>query len=223
MDFGRALTFQFKDPEWLQKIFTAALVSLIPFFGWFFVFGWSLEITRRVIINDPLPLPHLRFVEDFVRGLKAFVIGFIYSLPALAVIIPISILMGMAMAAADTEWFLGVNLIIGLCILAAAVIYSLILMFALPAAYAHMLAQDEALIAGLNLKAVFSNLKSAPTAYLLVVVGQLLCGIIASIGLPFCIVGVVLTSTYTFSVMGHLYGQAYREALVETSSYPRVE
>lgn len=223
MDFGRALTFQFKDPEWLQKIFTAALVSLIPFFGWFFVFGWSLEITRRVIINDPLPLPHLRFVEDFVRGLKAFVIGLIYSLPALVVIIPISILMGMAMAAADTEWFLGVNLIIGLCILAAAVIYSLILMFALPAAYAHMLAQDEALIAGLNLKAVFSNLKSAPTAYLLVVVGQLLCGIIASIGLPFCIVGVVLTSTYTFSVMGHLYGQAYREALVETSSYPRVE
>lgn len=223
MDFGRALTFQFQDPEWLQKIFTAALVSLIPFFGWFFVFGWSLEITRRVIVNDPLPLPHLRFIEDFVRGLKAFVISLVYSLPALVLILPVSILMTMAIAAADADWFRGVNLMIGLSLVAASVIYSLILMFVLPASYAHMMAQDEALTAGLDLKAVFSSLKSAPTAYLLVVVGQLLCGIIASIGLPFCVIGVVLTSTYTFSIMGHLYGQAYREAQDQPASvYPRV-
>lgn len=223
MDFGRALTFQFKDPEWLQKIFTAALVSLIPFFGWFFVFGWSLEITRRVIENDPIPLPHLRFIEDFVRGLKAFVIGFIYSLPALVVMAPVIILVSMAAAASDADWFKGVNLVIALFILATSVVYALILMFALPAALGHMMKQDESLVAGLNLKSVFLTLKNAPTAYLLVVVGQMLCGIITSIGLPFCVVGVILTSTYTYSIMGHLYGQAYREAQLEGSGYPRVE
>ena len=88
MDFGLALTYQFKDQDWPQKILLASLVSLIPVFGWFVVFGWSLEITRRVILDDPQPLPRLDFINDFVRGLKGLVLNVVYSLPALVVVIP---------------------------------------------------------------------------------------------------------------------------------------
>ena len=57
MDFGLALTYQFKDPNWPKKLLVAALISLIPVIGWFFVFGWSLEVTRRVIQNETQALP----------------------------------------------------------------------------------------------------------------------------------------------------------------------
>ena len=44
MDFGKALTYQFKDPEGLKKILLVSLLSLIPVFGWMIAFGWSLKI-----------------------------------------------------------------------------------------------------------------------------------------------------------------------------------
>ena len=49
MDFGKAFTYVFEDEEWIKKILIGALLSLIPFVGWWFVGGWGLEITKNVI------------------------------------------------------------------------------------------------------------------------------------------------------------------------------
>ncbi len=80
------------------------------------------------------------------------------------------------------------------------------------AAYGNFLAREESLSAGFQLSQVLALVRKAPVAYFLVLVGQFLCGFIAFFGLVACIVGVVVTTTYTITVMGHLYGQAYREA-----------
>jgi hypothetical protein len=86
MQFGKAFTFVFEDPKWLQKVGIAALIILIPIVGPFAVFGWSLEVTRRVINNDPELLPTFSdFVGHLMRGLKAFVIGLVYVLPIILV------------------------------------------------------------------------------------------------------------------------------------------
>ena len=85
-------------------------------------------------------------------------------------------------------------------------------MFILPAAYCRLAAHDDSLGSALNLKAVFNTLKAAPSAFLLVVIGQLLSAFIAALGAAACMIGIIVTTTYTFSIMGHLYGQAYKEA-----------
>jgi len=39
-----------------------------------------------------------------------------------------------------------------------------------------------------------------------------MCGFITMFGLVGCVIGVVATGAYAMTVMGHLFGQAYREA-----------
>ncbi len=85
MDFGLALTFQFKDPDWVRKLLLASLITLIPVVGWVFVFGWSLEVSRQVIKGDGHALPEIDLARDLVRGLEGFIINLVYNLPAIVV------------------------------------------------------------------------------------------------------------------------------------------
>lgn len=220
MDFGLALTFPFRDQDWPQKILLASLIAIVPVFGWLVVFGWSLEIARRVIEDHPQPLPALDFVNDFVRGLKGLVVNVIYSLPALIVIAPVGILIGIATIGSDSSWLVGVNLVSALCLTGVFFLYGLALMFLLPAAYGQLVTEQESLSAALTIKGVIKKVRAAPVAYLLVVVGQILSAFIASFGAAACVVGVVVTVTYTFCIMGHLYGQAYKEARATENQMP---
>jgi hypothetical protein len=81
------------------------------------------------------------------------------------------------------------------------------------AAQANFLQQRESLLAGFKVRQVFSLVRKAPAAYFLVLIGQLLSIFIAFFGLVGCVIGVLVTTTYSWSVMGHLYGQAYNETL----------
>jgi hypothetical protein len=211
LDFSQALTFQFKDPRWMQKIALAILVSLIPVIGQVIVFGWSLRIARAAITREGEPFPELDLVEDFLRGLKGWGIGLVYSLPAIVFAFPLTIGLGLVIAATDSRtaaiWTLS-----ALCLTGLLVVYSLVLAFVLPAAFANMIAQDEQFQAGLNLRQVFSLVRRGPAAYFMVFIGGLMCAFITMFGLVGCVVGVVATGAYAMTVMGHLYGQAYREA-----------
>ena len=44
MNFKKALTYIFDDPEWFNKILIPLLVSLIPLVGQMAVTGWMLEV-----------------------------------------------------------------------------------------------------------------------------------------------------------------------------------
>ena len=77
MDFSQALTFQFKDPRWIQKIGLAALISLIPVVGQIIVLGWSFRITRAIISQEAQQFPELDLAEDFLRGLKGWGINLV--------------------------------------------------------------------------------------------------------------------------------------------------
>ena len=89
MNFGRPFSFAFEDPDWLKKIALAALVTLIPVVGQFFIMGWGLEITRRVIKGEPTLLPDLDFGKNLGTGFKAWVISLVYSIPFMVMAIPI--------------------------------------------------------------------------------------------------------------------------------------
>ncbi len=44
MDFAKAFSFVFDDPDWVQKIVIGGLVSLIPVIGWLLGLGYMVAI-----------------------------------------------------------------------------------------------------------------------------------------------------------------------------------
>ncbi len=213
MDFGLALTFQFKDPDWVRKLLIASLITLIPVVGWVFVFGWSLEVARQVIQGDGHALPEIDLARDLVRGLEGFIINLVYNLPAIVVTAGMAfLLIFTSVIFKNNSGTEGVWILAYLCIIPLAILYGLAMTLVIAAAYGNFLAREESLAAGFQLSEVLALVRKAPVAYFLVLVGQFLCGFIAFFGLVACIIGVVVTTTYTITVMGHLYGQAYREA-----------
>jgi hypothetical protein len=213
MDFGLALTFQFKDPDWVRKLLLASLIALIPVIGWIFVFGWSLEVARRVIKGDAQSLPEIDLARDLVRGLEGFIINLVYNLPAIAVSAGMTLILIFTTAIFKNNGSVeGIWILTYACIIPLAILYGLAMTLVIAAAYGNFLAKEQTLSAGFQLNEVLALVRKAPVAYFLVLVGQFLCGFIAIFGLVACIIGVVVTMTYTTTVMGHLYGQAYREA-----------
>jgi hypothetical protein len=215
MQFGKAFTFVFEDPKWLQKVGIAALIILIPIVGPFAVFGWSLEVTRRVINNDPELLPTFSdFVGHLMRGLKAFVIGLVYVLPIILVSACSNGLMvgiGSAASNQNSDVIGGSIAVLTTCIVCFASIYGILAGLLLPAAFGNFIATDK-LGAAFRIGEVWGLFRANPGAYLLVFVGTILSGLIASLGTIICLVGALFTLAYSQVINGHLYGQAYLAA-----------
>ncbi|MCD4698964.1 MAG: DUF4013 domain-containing protein, partial [Phycisphaerae bacterium] len=82
MDFGLAFSFPFQDEEWIKKILLTGVIFLIPVVGQIAVMGWALTITRRIIRNDPEPLPDWSDFGGYLGlGFKAFVVVLVFVLP----------------------------------------------------------------------------------------------------------------------------------------------
>jgi len=209
MEFGKAFTYIFDDDDWVMKTIIAALVSLIPIIGQITVMGWGLEVTRRVIRNDPNPLPDWSdFGGHIVRGIIAWLIGFVYALPLIILYACPIIIIAMA-ENDDTLMTLG-----WVCFSCLTLLYVVLLMFVLPAAMGNYAAKDE-LGAAFRFGEVFGLVRAAPGAYLLTILGALIAGFIAPLGLILCFIGVLWTQVYAILINSHLWGQAYNQARVE--------
>ncbi|MDZ4158912.1 MAG: DUF4013 domain-containing protein [Anaerolineaceae bacterium] len=216
MEFGLAFSYQFKDPDWIKKIALAGLFSLIPVVGVFFLMGWSVEVTRRVILKDPNPLPELNFGAYLGKGFQLWVIGLVYALPIFILTIPIMLVPPLGVAVELDENTLGIVMAaISICCGGLIFLYSLLLALMLPAAYGNFAAKGS-IGAGLRFGEVFGLVKAAPVAYLLCLVGSLVAGFIAPLGSIACGLGVVVTGAYSLSMLFHLYGQAYNQALAKS-------
>ena len=101
MDFGKAFTFMFEDPDWLRKLgigtavgllgllFMPFLIGLIPLI---IVLGYTVDVLRNVMNGDERPLPEWSDWGGFMsRGFKVLAATFIWALPALLLVIPLGI------------------------------------------------------------------------------------------------------------------------------------
>ena len=156
MDFGLALTFQFRDPDWIRKILLASLITLIPVVGWIFVFGWSLEVARRVIKGETQTLPEIDLARDLVRGLEGFIINLVYNLPAIAVSVGFTMVLFFTSAILNHQGNVeGVWILLYACIIPLAILYGIGMTLVIAAAYGNFLAREESLSAGFQLSEVF--------------------------------------------------------------------
>ena len=219
MEFGKAFTFAFEDPEWMKKLGIAGLLLIIPIVGWLAVAGWGIELTKRVIARDPQPLPDWSNFGDYLmKGLMVWVIGFVYSLP-LILISGCQQGVILALQNQDDDTLATAVTVLSVCFSCVTFVYSIFLGFMLPAAYGKYAATGQ-LGAAFRFGEVFRMVRSAPSAYLMVLLGSLVAGIVGVLGVIACVIGLLFTYAYAMVIQAHLWGQAYNVA--DTSAAPMV-
>ena len=208
MDFVKAFTFPFQDQDWIKKLAITGLISLIPIFGWIAVLGWSLEVTRRLIRSEAPVLPDWsNFGGNFSLGIKGTIATFVLLIPLMVIYLPL----GAVSLVGDQEQLSTIFTIVSICTGCLALLYSIVIMFALPASYGQLAATDS-LGEAFKVGRLLSLIRAAPAAHLIVILGLIVSGIVAPLGSIACGVGVLFTLAYSLAANGHLYGQAHVEA-----------
>ena len=210
MDFGKAFSYQFQDPKWVEKILITALISLIPLFGGFYLVGWALENIRRVIDGDPYPMPETDFGGHFIRGLKWAIVQLVYALPVILLAIIIAVVGGFS-TNSQSQGSANIVLLAICCVDIVIFLYALILAFFIPVIQGVFLEGAERIGAGFNFSRIVTLLRAAPGAYGLAFLGTIIGGIIAPLGGFVFGLGALVTTVYAETMMAHLIGQAYRE------------
>ena len=210
MDFGLAFSYVFEDKDWVKKLAVASVLCLTGI-GIIPVLGWGLEVIRRVIKEEPEPLPDWsEFGQHFVKGLLIVLVGFIYSLPI--------IVLGSCNAGAGTllgntgeDFATPVIWILTSCLSCLYIIYGLGISLILPAALGNYAASGE-FGSVFKLGEIFKIVKDNLGNYGLVFLGMLLSYIIAPLGTVACVIGIAVTTAYAILFNSHLMGQAYKVA-----------
>jgi len=222
MDFGKALSFTFEDQDWLKKILVGGVVTLVPILN-FAAYGYSLEVTRRVINNDLRPLPEWDDLGGkLIKGLLVVVIQFVYALPILLLAclmqVAMMVLGGGASALSSQssqsggEAIGGAMLVVMSCFGCLVLLYSILMGIALPAAIGNYAAKDQ-LGEAFRFGDVMALVQKNIGLYLMVLLSTLVAGLIAGlVGSIACGFGALFTGFWAMLVSGYVTGQAYREA-----------
>ena len=209
MDFGKAFSYQFQDPKWVEKILITALISLIPLFGGFYLLGWTLADIRRMMKGEPYPMPETDFGGHFILGLKWAAVQLVYAVPALLVVILVAILGGFT---TNRQGSANIVFVAVCCVDILIFLYALILAFITPVIQSVFLEEGERIGAGFNFNRIMALLRAAPGAYGLAFLGTIIGSIIAPLGGFVFGLGALVTTVYAETMMAHLIGQAYKEA-----------
>ncbi len=214
MDFGLAFSFPFKDPDWFKKIGLVGLVSIIPIVGQLVLIGWAVEITKRVIDGFDNVLPDLDFGDQLGKGFQVFLIGLVYAIPLFILMIPLAVIDSNSTAMISNGNNTGGYSMMALSLCCAGVLglYGLFIAFVLPAAIGNFAAKG-ALGAAFQFSEVIALICKAPVAYLIVFLGTIVAEFVGSLGAIACVIGLIVTISYSYAAVAHLQGQAYNEAV----------
>jgi hypothetical protein len=218
MDIGKAFAFVFEDENWIIKILLAAAILLLGIvFSWVFLIplivalvllgGYSVEITRRVIKGNPELLPEW---EDwgslFSDGIKVWIIGIVYALPAIVVGICFGLVAGLVSDSSE-----GLSAFLSVVLSCFNLLWAILVSLVLPAAVAFYVDYDD-LSAAFRFNEIFALVSDNLKTYLITWIMSWVAQFVGSLGSLVCGVGILVTAPYGMMVTGNLYGQAYLEA-----------
>jgi len=218
MDLGKAFSFTFDDPDWVKKVLLGGVITLVPILN-FAATGYSLEVTQRVLNNDPRPLPEWDDIGGkLVKGLLYTVIAFVYALPILLLAGfmqgGILLLGGAASSSSQgaSDAAGAAVAILSVCFSCLMLIYGILIAIVLPAAIGNYAAKDQ-LGAAFRFGDIMSLVQKNISVYVMVLVIEVLAALVAGIvGSVACGVGILFTGFWSLLVIGYATGQAYREA-----------
>ncbi|MFQ5945606.1 MAG: DUF4013 domain-containing protein, partial [Anaerolineae bacterium] len=196
MDVGKSFTYVFEDEKWISKIVIGGLISLVPIVN-LAAWGYFLETLRRVAEGEKHPLPDWgEFGDFFVKGLVFFIAIFAYALPAIFLGFCVAIFSAIA---GDGRGAGGLFVIFTLPLACLIFFYALALAVFWPAiaiSYASSGQFAGAFAWGWMYRLIRDNLGS----YLVAVVMSWIAGIIASVGVIACFIGVIFTNFWAYLV-----------------------
>lgn len=211
MDFAKAFSFVFDDPDWVKKIVIGGLVGLIPLVGQFLVFGYMIAIARNVTRGAPQPLPEWSdFGQMLIDGLYTFIISMVYSLPIILVLcfvmLPALVIGGAFGEDGDPGVIGGLGIC---CFFFFSIIYGFAMgWFFLPAAMVRY-AETGDMMSALRFGEILAITRANPIVFLMALLVAIVASFVSSFGVILCFIGVLFTQFYAYCVMGHAYGQAY--------------
>jgi len=224
MDIGRALTFFTEDERWIEKtaigtgvLLLSTLLSfvLVGIVGFLIVMGYSVRLLQNVRdgVNPVLP-EWDRWGDDLSRGFKLFVVQFIWALPIILIIVPItlvSVLVGNS-GGGDAEGF---AVLLALCATCVSFIVAIFYMLIQPA-ITIFFAENEEISAGLQIGRIWdwtrSHIGEVMIVTIVYIVGSMIIGTVGSIaGVILCGIGLLVTiplaQLVIYYLQFHLYGQ----------------
>jgi hypothetical protein len=211
-NIGRAFSFPFEDRNWFAKFLLGSIFLLLCLFGLgiFVIAGYLVQLTQRVMKNEPFPMPEWSDIGvKFVVGFKFCVVYFLYMIPVLVLLVPAFLfaMIGEIAELPDAASFVLAVYLFGLFLV--IIPYSIGFTLLLPI-ITYRFAEREKITDGLDLAAVLrefkANWQTTTVAALLTLGVQLL----ASFGFVLFIIGVIFTIFYACVVSAYLAGALYQ-------------
>jgi len=223
MDFGKAFTYMFQDPNWIAKLGIGTLLVLvgivlspllIGFLPLLIVTGYSLVALDNVRLGHEHPLPEWQdWGKFFMLGLKLFVALFIWALPVIIGFVPV--LAGSVLTdngnSSGTGPIAALLIICGSCLM---ILWGLFIALLTPAIYARLAATNRfgaAFELGKIWEFTRDNLGNVIVAIVLVWLAGLIAAIAGTLGFAALCIGALITiplaSLWQYLVQAHLFGQ----------------
>ncbi|MCB0196486.1 MAG: DUF4013 domain-containing protein [Anaerolineae bacterium] len=219
MDIGSAFTYMFDDEDWIKKL---AIGGAIAFVGLILtpviigialimvLNGYMIETLRNVRDGQPRPLPEWTdWGGLFKTGLFVFVIGLVYSIPAIILACGGGIVQGVA-PQMDSD-VADILFIVAACLNCLQIIVGLICGLFIPAALIRY-AQFDTVASAFQFGEIFSFIRNNIGDYIIVVLLSWVASVIAGFGIILCFIGVFFTVFWSYLVSANLYGQLARKS-----------
>lgn len=210
MEIGKAFTYIFDDESWITKILIGGILGIIPIVN-FAVFGYMVETIRNVAQGMERPLPEWSgFGEKFVKGLMVFIIGIIYTIPIWLIMCCFwAATSAVGVAGGNQENLLTLLSIVQGCL---TLPYGLIIAILSPAILVSYAVTGE-LGSAFRFGEIFGLITGNLGNYIIAILLSWLAGLIASLGVIACGVGMLFTGFWASLVVAHLYGQLHRASV----------
>jgi hypothetical protein len=227
MDFGKAFTFMFDDPNWLRKLGIGTLVGLlgivlmpilIGVIPLLMVVGYTLDALRNVVDGKEFPMPEWNEWGGFlIRGVKLTIALLVWSLPLFIIMIPLFI--GAALTGNHNNSGTAFGVLLITCSSCLMFLWGLFFWLISPAIYIR-LAVTGRLGAAFEVGKLWAltrdNLGNVILALILVFVAGLIAAVVGSLGMLLCVgflVTVPLATLWQYLVQAHLFGQIGRHSV----------
>jgi len=212
MKYGQALSFIIHEENWFKKLAIATgFAILMPLgIGLLALTGWSMGVARRAIQREEQKLPSWSMLgKILIDGLKGLGVILVWFLPALVLsLAPTTISALSALEGNHVINFLPLNNKIIFWLYFTALIYCLYAGI-MTTAGLEVLARSGSFRRSIKPSVVWLNFLSRKRNYVAVFVVLIFLGIFLTLfGASLCLVGLLPIWAYTFTVIGHLIGQA---------------
>lgn len=209
MDLGRAFGFVMEDENWLNKILIGGLILIIPVFGQIALLGYMLDVARNVAQGNPRPLPDWSDLGNkFMKGLYMLVIGLVYALPVIILIALLAFvaILIIGVTGGESDAAAGLAGLLLFCIYPLAFILGLFVQLLVFAGYTRYI-QTDSLGTALQFSETWNMVRATPGRWVVLLLVNILCGIVGSVGSIACGIGILFTLVYSQAVFGHVLGQ----------------